>query len=78
MLSSLLLLASSDTTVVEDVTEGASETVENVADSAVDQLQSFGDLFSFFNLSSAKPPKICFYPRRRIITLRIFPRTEPK
>lgn len=52
MLSSLLLLASSDTTVVEDVTEGASETVENVADSAVDQLQSFGDLFSFFNLSN--------------------------
>lgn len=52
MFNDLMLLASSESTVVDDAAEKAAETAESVTDSAVDQLQSFGDLFSFFNLSN--------------------------
>ena len=38
--------------LVDDVADSASETAESVADSAVDQLQSFGDLFSFLNINN--------------------------
>ena len=47
-----LLLASSDTNVAEEVAGEAVDTAENVADSAIDQLASFKDLFSFFQLSN--------------------------
>lgn len=48
----MTMLASSDPSLVDDVTDSASETAESVADSAVDQLQSFGDLFSFLNINN--------------------------
>ena len=46
------ILASSDTTVVKDVADGAAETAESVADTAIDQLESFSDLFSILKLDN--------------------------
>lgn len=46
------ILASSDATVVEEVADGAAETAESVADTAIDQLASFSELFSFFKLEN--------------------------
>ena len=46
------LLASSDPSLVNDVADTATKTAETVADSAVDQLQSLGDFFSFLNINN--------------------------
>lgn len=47
-----MILASSDPSIAGEVADTASETAESVADSAVDQLQSMGDLFSFLNINN--------------------------
>lgn len=46
------LLASSDTSIAGEMADTASETAETVTDSAVQQLQSFEDLFSFLNINN--------------------------
>lgn len=46
------ILASSDTTVVEEVADGAAETAESVADTAIDQLESFSELFSILKFDN--------------------------
>lgn len=46
------ILASTDNTVVEEVADGAAETAESVADTALDQLESFSDLFAILKIDN--------------------------